>query len=164
MRRRSFGGGCGGMMFACLGLRRLIGRRGKVWGLRWWGLRRASMGGGICWTRGLILWLRVRLVMRFTIPGWHLFWHDGWQQMDWMELASMRRTKIVCTIGPASESREVLGRMMDAGMNVARLNFSHGSHAEHARKIALLREIADEKGRRLRFCRIWRGRKFARGV
>ena len=66
--------------------------------------------------------------------------------MDWMELASMRRTKIVCTIGPASESREVLGRMMDAGMNVARLNFSHGSHAEHARKIALLREIADEKG------------------
>ncbi|MFY9182328.1 MAG: pyruvate kinase [Kiritimatiellia bacterium] len=58
----------------------------------------------------------------------------------------MRRTKIVCTIGPASESREVLGRMMDAGMNVARLNFSHGSHAEHARKIALLREIADEKG------------------
>lgn len=84
--------------------------------------------------------------MRFTIPGWHLFWHDGWQQMDWMELASMRRTKIVCTIGPASESREVLGRMMDAGMNVARLNFSHGSHAEHARKIALLREIADEKG------------------
>ena len=58
----------------------------------------------------------------------------------------MRKTKIVCTIGPASESPEVLGRMMDAGMNVARLNFSHGTHADHAAKIALLRQIADEKG------------------
>ena len=58
----------------------------------------------------------------------------------------MRKTKIVCTIGPASESREVLSALMDAGMNVARLNFSHGSHAEHAAKIALIRELAEEKG------------------
>ena len=58
----------------------------------------------------------------------------------------MRKTKIVCTIGPASENRETLGRMIDAGMNVARLNFSHGSHEEHAAKIALIREIAEEKG------------------
>ena len=58
----------------------------------------------------------------------------------------MRKTKIVCTIGPASESRETLGRMMDAGMNVARLNFSHGTQEEHAAKIALIREIAEEKG------------------
>ena len=57
----------------------------------------------------------------------------------------MRKTKIVCTIGPASDSREILGRMMDAGMNVARLNFSHGTRAEHAAKISLIREIAREK-------------------
>ena len=57
----------------------------------------------------------------------------------------MRKTKIVCTIGPASDSREVLSRMLDAGMNVARLNFSHGSREDHAAKIALIREIAAEK-------------------
>lgn len=58
----------------------------------------------------------------------------------------MRKTKIVCTIGPASATREILGRMMDAGMNVARLNFSHGTREEHAAKIALIRQIAKEKG------------------
>ncbi len=58
----------------------------------------------------------------------------------------MRKTKIVCTIGPASDTREILGRMMDAGMNVARLNFSHGTRAEHAAKIALIRQIAADKG------------------
>ncbi|MBE9158296.1 pyruvate kinase [Nodosilinea sp. LEGE 06152] len=55
-----------------------------------------------------------------------------------------RRTKIVATIGPASSSKPILKRMIDAGMNVARLNFSHGSYDDHARTIALLREVADE--------------------
>ena len=59
----------------------------------------------------------------------------------------MRKTKIVCTIGPASESREILGLMMEAGMNVARLNFSHGTHEDHAAKIALIRQLAAEQGR-----------------
>ncbi|HEX7787189.1 MAG TPA: pyruvate kinase, partial [Methylomirabilota bacterium] len=44
----------------------------------------------------------------------------------------MRRTKIVCTIGPATGHPETLDRLVAAGMDVARLNFSHGTHAEHA--------------------------------
>ncbi|MBR8831784.1 MAG: Pyruvate kinase [Chroococcopsis gigantea SAG 12.99] len=53
-----------------------------------------------------------------------------------------KRTKIVATIGPASDSQEVMTQMMLAGMNVARLNFSHGKYDEHARRIARLREVA----------------------
>ena len=54
----------------------------------------------------------------------------------------MRKTKIVCTIGPASESEEMLGKLMNAGMNVARLNFSHGSHEEHKARIDTIRKVA----------------------
>ncbi|MCK8828091.1 pyruvate kinase [Natroniella acetigena] len=59
----------------------------------------------------------------------------------------MRRTKIVCTIGPASEEKETLEELIDAGMNVARLNFSHGDHQEHRERIDLIRELAAEKGK-----------------
>jgi pyruvate kinase len=52
----------------------------------------------------------------------------------------MRRTKIVCTIGPASSSREMLNRLVAAGMDVARLNFSHGTHEEHAEVMRAIRE------------------------
>lgn len=55
----------------------------------------------------------------------------------------MRKTKIVCTIGPASESPEMLENLIDAGMNVARLNFSHGNHEEHAIRIAAIRDAAE---------------------
>ena len=53
----------------------------------------------------------------------------------------MRKTKIICTIGPASEAPETLSAMIDAGMNVARINFSHGTHEEHARKIANIKKV-----------------------
>src|SRR2546421_5778874 len=62
----------------------------------------------------------------------------------------MRRTKIVCTIGPASSTVEQLDRLAAAGMDVARLNFSHGTHAEHAEVIQRIREAeADRKSTRL---------------
>lgn len=54
----------------------------------------------------------------------------------------MRKTKIVCTIGPASESEKMLEKLMNAGMNVARLNFSHGSHEEHKARIDTIRKVA----------------------
>lgn len=54
----------------------------------------------------------------------------------------MRKTKIVCTIGPASESEEMLEKLMNTGMNVARLNFSHGSHEEHKARIDTIRKVA----------------------
>ena len=53
-------------------------------------------------------------------------------------------TKIVCTIGPASSSPDVIRRLMLAGMNVARLNFSHGKHEDHARTVATIRGLAEE--------------------
>lgn len=55
-----------------------------------------------------------------------------------------RKTKIVCTIGPASEKKPVLSKLVKAGMNVMRLNFSHGSHQEHLKKIENLQEINKE--------------------
>ncbi len=57
----------------------------------------------------------------------------------------MRKTKIVCTIGPATESDKAIAQLIDAGMNVARLNFSHGTHALHAKNIERIRRIAAEK-------------------
>ena len=61
----------------------------------------------------------------------------------------MRRTKIVCTIGPASESKEKVQALLAAGMDVARLNFSHGTHEEHGRRIAVLKEEAAKIGKHL---------------
>src|SRR5437016_13983424 len=59
------------------------------------------------------------------------------------------KTKIVATIGPASESPEMLTRLIRAGMNVARLNFSHGTPSEHAQAIRRIRDAARETGRRV---------------
>src|SRR5215207_2143223 len=57
------------------------------------------------------------------------------------------RTKIVCTLGPSTATRETLSSLMEAGLNVARLNFSHGTHDQHARTVELVRSTAQELGR-----------------
>ena len=56
----------------------------------------------------------------------------------------MNKTKIICTIGPSSENEEVLTKMCNAGMNVARLNFSHGTHEEHAKKIEIIKRVREK--------------------
>lgn len=61
----------------------------------------------------------------------------------------MRKTKIVCTIGPASNSIEVIRELINAGMDVARLNFSHGTHEEHRASIIKLRQAAAETGKNI---------------
>ena len=58
----------------------------------------------------------------------------------------MRRTKIVATIGPATESKEVLRQLIEAGATTFRLNFSHGDHEDHAERITPLREVAQAMG------------------
>jgi pyruvate kinase len=59
----------------------------------------------------------------------------------------MPRAKIVCTLGPASSTPERIGELIDAGMGVARLNFSHGSHEDHARMLQIVRSEADRRGK-----------------
>ena len=57
-----------------------------------------------------------------------------------------RKVKIVATIGPASQSEEILEKLIRAGMNVARMNFSHGTHEQHAERIALIRKVTEKLG------------------
>jgi pyruvate kinase len=61
-----------------------------------------------------------------------------------LNFTKYNRTKVVCTIGPSSNSEEMLRKMIIAGMDVARLNFSHGSHEEHARVVQLIRKLSEE--------------------
>src|ERR671929_1809867 len=58
-----------------------------------------------------------------------------------------RRAKIVCTLGPATSSGEQVTALVESGMDVARLNFSHGAHADHAAAYKLVREASDRSGR-----------------
>ena len=59
-------------------------------------------------------------------------------------LKNYKKTKIVCTIGPASESAETLKQLIDEGMNVCRLNFSHGSYDEHQARIDTIKKVRNE--------------------
>jgi len=76
----------------------------------------------------------------------------------------MRRTKIVATIGPACNNPDMIARLIDAGMDVARLNFSHGTHEEHARRIATLREAARSFERPLAIIQDLQGPKIRTGA
>ncbi|HEY9062143.1 MAG TPA: pyruvate kinase [Pseudobacteroides sp.] len=58
----------------------------------------------------------------------------------------MRRTKIICTLGPSVDSKDMLRQLMKTGMNVGRMNFSHGTHEDHKKRINLFKEVRDELG------------------
>ncbi|MGL5578190.1 MAG: pyruvate kinase, partial [Fusobacteriaceae bacterium] len=60
----------------------------------------------------------------------------------------MKKTKIVCTIGPKTQSEEMLEKLLDAGMNVMRLNFSHGDYVEHGERIKNMRAVMAKTGKR----------------
>ena len=59
----------------------------------------------------------------------------------------MRRTKIVATLGPATDDPEIIADLISAGVDVVRLNFSHGSHEEQKKRAEMVREIAEKQGR-----------------
>ena len=61
----------------------------------------------------------------------------------------MRKTKIVCTLGPASENEEVLSKLIEAGLNVSRHNFSHGDHEEHGGRIALVKKLREKYNKQI---------------
>src|SRR5712692_6545013 len=79
-------------------------------------------------------------------------------------MSSMRRTKIVCTIGPASSSASLLDRLVTAGMDVARVNFSHGTHAEHAEVIRQIRLGEERWGRPIAILQDLQGPKIRLGM
>ena len=76
----------------------------------------------------------------------------------------MRKTKIVCTIGPATASRRMLDRLVAAGMDVARLNFSHGTRAEHGEGLRAIREREPEWGRPITILQDLQGPKVRLGA
>jgi pyruvate kinase len=77
--------------------------------------------------------------------------------------SGLRRAKIVCTLGPASRSETVMRDLMRLGMDVARLNFSHGTHQEHARVIDCLRQVAENEGRTICILQDLQGPKIRTG-
>lgn len=63
-----------------------------------------------------------------------------------------KKTKVVCTIGPSSENEETIAKLAEAGMNIVRLNFSHGSYEEHGNRISMVRRVSDQIGINLAIC------------
>jgi pyruvate kinase len=79
-------------------------------------------------------------------------------------MISEKRTKIVCTLGPATETVEMIRALVDAGMNVARLNFSHGTYENHAMLIARVRQVEQETGRSIAIVQDLQGPKIRVGT
>ena len=77
--------------------------------------------------------------------------------------SNIRRAKIICTVGPACNSEAILRDLMRLGMDVARLNFSHGTHEEHARNIERLRRVAKEENRTICILQDLQGPKIRTG-
>ena len=69
--------------------------------------------------------------------------------MDIKAQSKLRRTKIVCTIGPATSTADQIRRLILAGMDVARLNFSHGDHESHGESLRLIRQISKDLGKEI---------------
>lgn len=84
-------------------------------------------------------------------------------QGELLSVAAGRRAKIVCTLGPASDSAEVLGKMFEAGMDVVRLNFSHGKHADHARRLRAVRRLAAQHSKPVAILQDLQGPKIRTG-
>src|SRR2546425_10384161 len=80
------------------------------------------------------------------------------------ETAPSRRAKIICTIGPSSNAEPILRELMQLGMDVARLNFSHGSHQDHAHNIDTLRRVAEQAGRTICILQDLQGPKIRTGA
>ncbi len=57
----------------------------------------------------------------------------------------MKKTKIICTLGPSSNTPEIIGKLLDNGMNVARINCSHGSYESHGQVLDMFRKVRDGK-------------------
>ena len=75
-----------------------------------------------------------------------------------------KRTKIVCTLGPSSETAETIKKMVDAGMNVVRLNFSHGTHENHQMIMVRVRDVADKTGEPIAIMQDLQGPKIRVGL
>src|SRR3989338_1037686 len=75
-----------------------------------------------------------------------------------------KQTKMICTIGPSSDREDLLRACLRAGMNVARLNFSHNTHAYHGRLIGRIRRIAEEEGKSVAIVQDLQGPKIRVGI
>ena len=75
-----------------------------------------------------------------------------------------RRSKILCTLGPATSSREALERLVDAGLDAVRVNFSHGAHETHADTVALVRGVSADRGRPIAILADLQGPKIRLGM